>query len=126
MKNTKLLGVALVLSSFLSISKTAQAAGGNGTITNIQVNSALNNVIVTFTGVTGGRPSCHNAGSFYASSFSFDITEATGKAMLSLLEGAQLAGKVVGFGGIGVCFYLDPPANTIGVEALGIATINTN
>lgn len=93
----KVLG-SLILSTLLTAG-IASAQGANGVVTSIQV---LGTQYATFviTNPAGSAPACHNG---VAGQFSMDISTAKGKAMLSALEGAEIAGRTVGVGGLTTC-----------------------
>ena len=84
----------------------------SGTVTSIGLQPGSTFAIVNVSNATGSAP-CGTLGNY-----SFDVSTAQGKAILSTLEGAQLGGKRVGLGGSATC--------QAGAEALGIITVFTN
>jgi len=113
----------LVVFSLLLITSAANAAGGNGSILAISIRNGANHATVDFTGVTGSHPGTCFGVTYSApySQFGFDISTTKGKALLSLLESAFLAGKTIGFGGNGTsCITVETGVN---VEILQIATM---
>ncbi len=105
-------GVLLLLSS----PPAAKASGATGQIVSIII-VGTNFALVTITNPTGTSTCTSPAGQY-----AFDISTAKGKALLSVLEGAQLAGKTVGAGGE-ACLTI--VAGTT-AETLGILTVFTN
>jgi hypothetical protein len=95
----------------------AYAAGGSGSILSLSIQNGTNFALVTFAGVLGGAPTCQNQP---LGGFGFDVSTAKGKALLSLLESAYLAGKTIGYGGSGACLTVGP---NVSVEAISIATM---
>jgi hypothetical protein len=110
----KLISALTLLASTAVIAPFAHASSvpGNGVVTAIGTSSSSVFATVTITNATGSVP-CGTLGTY-----SIDTSTAQGKAMLSTLEGAQLAGKRVGLGGTGTCVG--------GAEGLGIITVFTN
>jgi hypothetical protein len=98
--------------AFIAPFAHASSVPGNGTVTAIGTTSSSVFATVSVTNATGSVP-CGTLGTY-----SIDTSTAQGKAMLSTLEGAQLAGKRVGLGGSGTCVG--------GAEGLAIITVFTN
>jgi len=105
-------GALLLLSS----PPAAKASGATGQIVSIAI-LGTNFAMVTVTNPTGTSICTSPAGIF-----AFDISTAKGKALLSVLEGAQLAGKTVGIGGE-ACLTVQAGLTA---ETLGIVTVFTN
>src|ERR1044071_4687648 len=121
---TKLLGIIAAI-AFVSVfaSSARAASGGTGKIISITIYNGTNFATVGFTNITGTRPSCHNAS--ISAEYAFDLSTNKGKALLSLAQSAQLAGKTVGFAG--------PSTNTcttvqagLNIETLSIMNVLTN
>jgi hypothetical protein len=121
----KLLASIVGLLALTCFAADARAAGGTGQITALTICNGVSYAMVGFTGlVDTSRPTCHSTLSTYASSFAFDISTDKGKAMLSLLEGAQLAGKTVGYGdGSATCVTVQPG---VSIETLSIVGVYSN
>ncbi len=90
---SKVMMALLAAAPFLGASSEARASTASNTIKEIAVEGTqvarirLNGSTIT------GRPACHNAA--YTTHYAFDISTAKGKALLSTLEAAMLAGKTV-------------------------------
>jgi hypothetical protein len=112
-----MLRTVVCLMFVVSLRSVAHASGGTGTVTQISIRNGTNFATVDFTGVVGSHP-CGNAP---ASQFGFDISTAKGKALLSMLESAYLAGKTIGYGGSGACITVE---GGLSAEVLSIATIS--
>ena len=112
----KIIG-SVVLGAALLSSGVASAGGGRGVITEVMFLG--NFAAVTITNASAG-PSCHTGG---AGQYAIDITTSSGKAMLSAIEGAQIAGRSVGIGGSSSptgCFTMQPG---LAVQQLSIITV---
>lgn len=106
MKNTfvkAMLGI-LSLATVAAISPPAHAVGViNGVrIAEVAVGTTLGWVRFAPVAIGGSRPSCVS-GSAWISEFAFDPTTNKGKALLTMLTAAQLAGKRVDAAGAGTC-----------------------
>jgi hypothetical protein len=104
---------------FMSLASVAHATGGNGKVVSLAVATGVNSAYGQFTGSTGTKPTCHTAA---ADSYGFDISTNKGKAMFSLLQGAMLAGKTVGFGGASTCTIVGSEPYSV-METLDIVTV---
>jgi hypothetical protein len=100
----------------------ATSTVSSGTVISIGLQPGTNYAIVAVTNATGAAPPNNPPTNPCApiGNYSIDITTAQGKAILSVLEGAQLGGKKVGIGGSA------NNACTGGAEVLGIVTVFTN
>jgi hypothetical protein len=107
---------AVIARLFLSAPTAANASGATGQIVSIII-LGTNFAMVTITNPTGTSTCTSPAGQY-----AFDISTAKGKALLSVIEGAQLAGKTVGAGGEACLTVLTGTT----AEGLGILTVFTN
>jgi hypothetical protein len=106
------------LSAALAFASPAKATtGATGQITSLAIlGTTYGQVIITN---PVGTSTCTSP----AGQYTFDISTNKGKAFLSLLEGAQLAGKTVGVGGDGTCVTVQAGLT---IENLSILTVFTN
>lgn len=122
--NTMKIKSLAVLASFIgatSLAGTSQATNVNtGKVTSIAI---LGTQYATFqtTGASGSAPACQTAGQ-PAGLFALDISTTKGKALLEVVQSAQLAGKNVGLGGAGTCLTVQ---TGLSIETVGILTIFT-
>jgi hypothetical protein len=108
----------LCLFAMLALTGRATASSGaTGQITSLAILGVSYGQVVV-TNPVGTSPCTSPAGQY-----AFDITTNKGKALLSLLEGAQLAGKTVGIGGDGTCLAVQ---QGLTIENLSIITVFTN
>jgi len=112
---TKKIVSAVVLGATLLTATLASAGGATGVINSVTIVNSYG--VVTVTNPTGSAPACHNQGN---GQYAFDISTAKGKAYLSAIEGAQLAGKTVGVGGGTACLTIQTGQ---AVQTLDIITV---
>jgi hypothetical protein len=90
----KLVALVVTILFQLTFSPVAEASGNIGQIVSIEIRPGTNFATVTMApaGFYGTRPACHNS-SQGPNSYGWDISTNKGRAMLSLAQAAQLAGK---------------------------------
>lgn len=108
---------SIALAATLLTAGIASAAGGaTGVITGVAI-LGTQYAMVTVTNPVGTAPACHNGAN---GQYAFDISTAKGKAYLSAIEGAQIAGRTVGVGGGNSCLTVQ--SGTV-VQTLDIITV---
>src|SRR4051812_36719337 len=122
--NIKFLASAVSLALITTLSPVANAAGnGYGPLDGVSVANGVNYASIQISGAgTIGHPACQTGGST-SPFFGFDISTNKGKAMLSLAQAAQLAGKVVSVAGTGACITV---GTGLTYEGLASITVITN
>lgn len=111
---------ALITAATVSLfANAASATGTTNVISDITVEGSYYARVAMAGSPIGGRPACHNAA--YTVHYQWDITTSKGKAMLSLAQAAQLAGKRVTVTGSGTCV-----TGNASIEMLNSITLWTN
>jgi hypothetical protein len=116
--------------AIFAVSTSASAAGGpstvnGGTIGDITIDgTSFARVYINNVGTIPSRPSCNNSGFF--AHYAWDLSTAKGKALLSLLQAAQLSGKKVFLTGSTACTSINAQGGGLFViETLTTAAIAT-
>jgi hypothetical protein len=107
-----------IIAAFMLLGAGAASAqgGATGVITGVML-LGTQYAAVTVTNPVGTAPTCHNGA---AGQYAFDISTALGKAMLSAIEGAQIAGRTVGVGGGTGCLTVQSGTS---IQTLNIITV---
>lgn len=101
---TRLARIACATALLTQVSAAHATGVGDALITDITVEGTQYARVCVNRAVGGTRPACHNP--TYSTHYAFDISTAKGKALLSILQAAQLAGKKINITGWNVCTNL--------------------
>ena len=123
MRNQLLSAVLIVCA--VATSHTANATvSSTGLIQDITLEEGTNFARVALTTAVTGRPACHNA--TFTTHYGFDVSTAKGKAALSMLTAAQLAGKRVVIFGTAACINVSQGVGTTNIEEVQRVVVFTN